>query len=206
MESYPNVDIMRTRVRQIDENGDTVQILQERPEYESAYSFIEGRMSGRMQYIGDFCIRTERLKAEGGYFDLPFAWGSDDVTSFICATPGGIANVNTPTFCYRKSRYSISSSGNLEKKLLAICEEQRWLEEYAEAESIKAKLNRKESRYLKQSVRKGMDSYMSWALCENLTVLGILGYINTWKKYKVSLSAIFTAIFRRIHMVMCNYC
>lgn len=198
MELYPDVDIMHARVRQIDENGGTIRILQERQEYESAYSFIVGRLSGRSQYIGDFCLRTERLRAEGGYFDLPFAWGSDDVTSFICATPGGVANVNIPTFCYRKSKYSISSSGNLEKKLLAIDGEQRWLEEYVESESIQAGLHRKEWNTLRRSVRKGMNSYRSWALCENLSIRDILKYVITDRKYQVSLSVILIAIFRRI--------
>lgn len=198
MESYPNVDIMHARVRQIDERGESICILQERPEYESAYSFITGRMSGRVQYIGDFCFRTERLRAEGGYFDLPFAWGADDVTSFICATPGGVANVNIPIFCYRKSRYSISSSGNLEKKLLAICEEQRWLEEYVESESIQAGLHRKELNTLRQSVRKGLNSSRSWVLCENLSIRDILEYVIKGRKYQVSLSIILTAIFRKM--------
>lgn len=203
IEFYPKVDIMHARVRQIDENGELISILQGRPEYESAYSFIVGRMSGRAQYIGDFCFRTERLKAEGGYFDLPFAWGSDDVTSFICATPGGIANINIPTFCYRKSRFSISSSGNPEKKLLAINREQRWIEEYIE--SVRAGLQRKELIALKQSVRKGMNSYRSWVFCENLSISSMLKYIFIGKKHQISLSVISSAIFRKYKSVIFNH-
>lgn len=129
---YPDLDVFHGRVNQINEDGNILRILEERPELESPYELILGRIKGRRQYIGDFCYRTKRLKQEGGFYKLPFAWGSDDITSYICATPNGICNVNIPIFNYRIHGMTISNSGNERKKMEAALMLHDWLFDYVE--------------------------------------------------------------------------
>lgn len=199
IESFPNVDILHARVKQIGEKGDLIQVLPERPEYESDYSFIAERLRGRVQYIGDFCFRTERLKAEGGFYYLPFAWGSDDISSFICVTPNGIANVNVPVFCYRRNRYSISRYGNFQNKLEAICLEEEWLIEYVKRQQVRMESQDEDLSVLEQSISNGMNNYRCWALCENLSILGIIRFsLCHHKKYHITIRTFFMAIYRRV--------
>ena len=63
----------------------------------------------------------------GGYYDLPYAWCSDDISVFRAAREKGIANSNEPLFLFRKSRYSISGNAlNTEGKLRATCQSEAW--------------------------------------------------------------------------------
>lgn len=56
---------------------------------ESAYSMIYWRFRGRQQYIGDWLFKSEKLKEMGGFYFLPFAWGSDDLSAIIAAKEFG---------------------------------------------------------------------------------------------------------------------
>lgn len=185
---YPSVDLLHARVRQIDENGDLITILPERPQLQSAYSNIIARMRGGEQYIGDFCFKTKRLRQEGGFYSLPFAWGSDDITTFNCATPNGVANVNVPTFCYRISRYSISNSRNENEKLQAINMEEEWLINYISNQSPQTELAVEELRQLKVSVHRGMDVARCFIINNSLknSIFNIIRWTFLRKKYKIS--------------------
>ena len=155
--SYPKVDLLHGRVRLIDENGQLIRILEERPQLESAYSHIIGRLSMRNQYIGDFCFRRTRLVQEGGFYKLPFAWGSDDISAFMCCSPYGVANTNIPVFCYRMNSFTISSSKNTEKKLVALNQEEQWLRAFVHKQCPSTELEREELKYLNNRIRKGID-------------------------------------------------
>lgn len=157
IDAYPMVDLLHGRVRQIDENGQLIRILEERPQLESAYSHIIGRMSMRCQYIGDFCFRRTRLVQEGGFYKLPFAWGSDDISAFMCCSPCGVANTNIPVFCYRINSYTISTSRNTERKLDALDQEEQWLREFVQRQCPSTELEREELKYLNDRISKGID-------------------------------------------------
>ena len=77
--------------------------------------------------IGDYLFRRQPLVDAGGYYDLPYAWCSDDISVFRAAREKGIANSNEPLFLFRKSRYSISGNAlNTEGKLRATCQSEAW--------------------------------------------------------------------------------
>ena len=102
-----------------------------RPEYESAYSLILHHWTNGKQYIGDFVFHTETLRACGGFFKLPLAWGSDNITAVIAAHRGkdgrnGIANTQSLTFQYRVNPLSISSSGSMQIKMDTTGKERDW--------------------------------------------------------------------------------
>ena len=126
---YPNLNVYHSRTEIIDEKGQVTEVLEERPETEDALSMMTKRWEGRKQFIGDFCFSRQHLIACNGYYPLPFAWGSDDITLFRAAVPSGIANANRPGFQYRENIYSISLSNNAVEKVSATLQLKKWHQE-----------------------------------------------------------------------------
>ena len=128
--SYPDLDVYHGLTKIINEKGSIIDMQESRPLYESECSLIWHRWNGRRQYIGDFLFRTSKLKEVGGFYKLPLAWGSDDITAVNLAKRKGVANTQTPVFAYRMNTVNISKTGNPEIKLNAIEKEIRWYETY----------------------------------------------------------------------------
>lgn len=148
----PEVDAFHMRVREIDSMDNLIQILPARPEHESLYSAMIERINGRKHYIGDYCYRLKKLQEIGGFYDLKYAWGSDDITSYMCGNPNGIVNCNEPLFCYRTSRYSISSSSHYMEKLSSLKCVEAWLFNFVAKQAPKTELQKDELRRLKRSL------------------------------------------------------
>lgn len=130
IEQNPNVDVFHGWTEIIDENSNIYDINEPRPVWESVYSLIYYRMRGRQQYIGDFLFRSIPLKKIGGFFNLPMAWGSDDITTWLIAWKGGIANSQVPLFLYRKNRQTLSKSGSTTLQMKAINVLGTWLRQH----------------------------------------------------------------------------
>lgn len=128
---YPDKKIYHGRTEIIDENNCGIEILEPRGEVESPLEFIYYRWQGRKQYIGDFCYEKTTLISLGGYYKLPMAWASDDISAVRQAKEGeGIVNSNRILFKYRINTLSITGSGNSGIKMSALTLEQRWYEEF----------------------------------------------------------------------------
>jgi hypothetical protein len=84
----------------------------------------------RLQFISDFVYRTTALRNIGGYYKLPLAWCSDDLTAYIVASDKGIVHTNEPIFNYRRNDFSITSSGNHISKRLATLQLENWLKDF----------------------------------------------------------------------------
>lgn len=126
---YPELNVYHAWTQIIDENGEVVKILQPRPEKESFYQFTYYRWTGRLQYIGDFCFKTQHLNNHNGFYELPLAWGADDITVARAALIEGIANTLKPCFEYRDNSLTISnSSKDVEIKLQSSLKEFQWYE------------------------------------------------------------------------------
>ncbi len=110
---YPTLNVYHAWTQIIDENGKLARILEPGPEFESFYALTFYRWTKRRQFIGDFCYRREHLRANNGYYKLPLAWMSDDITAARAALEGGIANTTVPCFEYRISSITISNSTNM---------------------------------------------------------------------------------------------
>ena len=127
---YPCLNVFHAWTQVIDENSNVTTVLEPRPEHESFYSMIYYRWKGRVQFIGDFCFKVDHLRQNGGYFKLPLAWGSDDITVSRAAFNYGIANTNNLCFEYRSSTLTISNSTKSTKeKLLASISENKWFKD-----------------------------------------------------------------------------
>ena len=126
IKKYPNVDLFHSRVKRINEQDEFIELTDVRPEYESVLSMIWHRIAYRKQYIGDFLFRTTKLKEVGGFFKLPYAWASDDITGYIVARENGVVHTNNPNFFYRCNQSTITMSGNAEIKMKALQATDEW--------------------------------------------------------------------------------
>lgn len=127
IKNYPELDVFHCRSKIIDEYSKVKAITPSWPEYESVFDNIWHRINGfRLQYISDFVYKTRPLKKNGGFYYIPLAWGSDDITAYRQAGNKGIAHTNICLLNYRNSPITISNSGNANLKLLAIQEEMKW--------------------------------------------------------------------------------
>lgn len=132
IEDNPGIGLLHGWTEIIDENSNPFQLTSLRGLHESAMSLLWNRWIGgyNRQYIGDFCFERKWLIDHGGFYDLPLAWGSDDISAIIGASKNGVANTQTIVFQYRRSRYTISRSGNEKIKLDAVRKEQEWYDAF----------------------------------------------------------------------------
>lgn len=132
---YPDLRAYHGWTETIDENSDFKDITASRIEKESVYSLIWNRWNSRnQQFIGDFVFDRKKLLEKGGFYKLPMAWASDDITAVIMAEEKGIANTSTIVFQYRVSFSTISSKGGYKIKMDAIREEKEWFQEFLKKE------------------------------------------------------------------------
>lgn len=128
IDRYPNLNIYHTMTEIIDSNSLVYDIQESRPERESMLAMIWGRFNGRKQFIGDWLFKVSKLRENGGFYFLPYAWSSDFLSSVIASKESGVANNLKPGFLYRNSRITISnSSKNMPGKVIATEETSREL-------------------------------------------------------------------------------
>lgn len=110
---FPDLDVYHARTELIDENGEPFGLQEARPDRESAYSALWHQCHcHRIQFIGDFLFRSSSLRNEGGFYKLPLAVFSDNITSIKAAKRAGIANTQKVSFQYRVNRHTISNNGD----------------------------------------------------------------------------------------------
>lgn len=137
IEKYPKCDIYHCRTIIIDEQSKPMALTETRPEFETVYDSVFERMKGnRIFFISDYVFRTSQLRNNGGFYKLPLAWASDDISSYIAAMENGIAHTNNPVFMYRANSQTISSTGNIHLKMDAILGEESWLQKFIEADAV----------------------------------------------------------------------
>lgn len=130
MSAYPGLDVYHCRSQIIDDEGQSQMLTPACPAFESVYDSIWHRLNQyRSNYISDYVYRTEALRVKGGFYHLPLAWGTDDITAFIASATHGIAHSHKPVFKYRSHGTSISSTTNNDwDKMIADEGYAKWLE------------------------------------------------------------------------------
>lgn len=124
---HPGLCVFHIQAEMIDDSGTVIESFPERPVYESALDLLARRWKkNSRQYIGDFCFDRRQLLAEGGFYKLPLAWGSDDITAFRAASKTGIANTQRTGFQYRQTSKSLSSNEMFEVKASAMVSAGKW--------------------------------------------------------------------------------
>ena len=131
LSQYPNIGLLHGWTEIIDERSNVVELTTHRCQYETAISLLWHRMHAyQTQYIGDFCYNSSLLKGDGGFYNLPLAWGSDDISAIIAAGHNGVANTQKVVFQYRRNSQTISKTGNLILKMHAVLLKEEWLNNY----------------------------------------------------------------------------
>lgn len=131
IQAYPELNVYHCRSKIIDDHGNDVVLTPALPAFEYVYDSIWHRLRQlRSNYISDYVYRTSTLRAQGGFYKLPLAWGSDDITAFIASAKMGIAHSNKPVFEYRSNQLSITSTGNDLHKMMADMSYSDWLGDF----------------------------------------------------------------------------
>lgn len=135
IEKFPELNVYHCRSKIINDAGETVRLTPALPAFEHVFDSIWQRLEQlRSNYISDYVYRTESLRAQGGFYKLPLAWGSDDITAFIASRYLGIAHTNRPVFEYRSNEQSITSTGNDLVKMETNSGYADWLREFLKNE------------------------------------------------------------------------
>ena len=185
---HPELDVFHTRVRQIDEEGNLIRLCQDRPEISSAYGNIIHYLEGRHQYIVDFCFNVDRLRREGGYYKVPYAWGSDNLTAFIVGTPKGVYNIQKPTCCYRVNRYSIGRSGGDRIKLKAILMAEKWLRKYVSDQTPRNEFDKDELETILYLIPDYLRNFQCFHISHDIMAnrSAIFYWLRECRQYRVS--------------------
>lgn len=205
LKKYPNLNVYHALTEIIDDNSRFCYMQEMRPEREGVFSMIYGRLHNRrQQYIGDWLFSVKWLKSNGGYVKNPMAWGSDDLTAFIAAQRGGVANSQVPMFQYRENQQTISSSGNIFVKIQAMLITFGIIKEMLDEKSDE--LTDLEQHY-RQTIQRVfhdvMHSSMSSLLQQSVVSNGIFNSFYWWikhrKKNEISCSELLKAIIKSLN-------
>ncbi|GGF24759.1 glycosyltransferase family 2 protein [Echinicola rosea] len=130
--AHPSLDVYHCRSKIIDDRGTPWLLTPACPELEDVYDSIWHRLNQyRSNYISDYMYRSGPLRDQGGFYQLPLAWGSDDITAFMATGQKGIAHSPEAVFRYRSHSMSISStSTNGLEKLDADMGYAAWLKKF----------------------------------------------------------------------------
>lgn len=131
---YPEVDLFRSRVAIIDEEGTIIKEDKQLREYEDNLQFLKSHFSeGNLKCVANHMFRTKKLKNNGGFHETPLAWYSDQITA-IEMSDRGCGNTTEVLFNFRISNYNISGSKVTKdvasKKAYATLYADKWFSDY----------------------------------------------------------------------------
>lgn len=128
IEKYPAVDLVRSRVLQVDEVGRPLWDDGTLSEYTNRYEYYHDWITGKaFTCIGNFMFRKSALLHNGGFIDFPCAFGSDIATP-VALSVNGVANTQEMLFSFRQSAQHLSADASrFKEKLAAITKLSQWL-------------------------------------------------------------------------------
>lgn len=185
IELYPGLGVYHTWTEIIDENSNIIRMQEARPLYEGVYSMMWGRWNGRTQFIGDFLFERKLLMNNGGFYKLPLAWASDDISAYIAARKNGIANMQVPGFQYRANSQSISRTGDAAVKLNAIMNEEFWYKHFLViAPGSVCIAEQTYYKMLTADLKKVIVRKKVHTIAQSMTENGLISAFSFWKKRK----------------------
>ncbi|MCQ2137447.1 MAG: glycosyltransferase [Bacteroidales bacterium] len=140
IEKYPEVDLIRSRVEQIDEEGNHLWDDGHLSEFTNKYEFLHDWITAKaFSCIGNYAFRRSSLMQIGGFMDFPCAFGSDIATP-IALSLNGVANTEKMLFKFRQSTQHLSAdTSRFKEKLAGITQLSQWLRDldYGEPDNEK---------------------------------------------------------------------
>lgn len=194
IDANDSVKVFHCRSYIIDENSKEVCVTPSWPEFESVYANMWHRMMGlRVQFIGDFLFNRDELIKNGGFYKLPLAWASDDITVFS-TIENGIKHTEDVLFCYRRTSFTISSVGSVKHKIDAICQEEEWYKKFIEDSHPNSKLD----ILFLRNIEKEMPHYIKKKKVETIAYQGMNGLFVSdflyWFRVKKSVGLSFVEL------------
>jgi len=154
IDKYPDLNVYHCRSYIINEESQKIALTRSWPEFESVYDNMWHRINYcRNQYISDFVYKRNVLVEQGGFYKLPLAWASDDISAYIAMKNKGIAHINIPLLNYRVNAQTISLTGSPKLKLKAVLLEEKWF-----------------LSFLKQVPEKDIDKIIHSSICKTKSV------------------------------------
>lgn len=199
IEKYPSLHVYQGWTEIIDENDNFYDMIEALPQWESVLSLIWHNWHGRGQYIGNILFYTKVLRENGGFYKLPMAMSSDEISTYIAALNGGIANTQIPVFQYRKSCYSITNNGNAKALMNAIDQEETWFKNFLTKQATND-IDRIYWNYLIKElphhIKKKRKAVIFFNTRDKSIVLFLKWCIN-YRKYNIKLIDILAIIYKR---------
>lgn len=197
LEKYPNIGLLHGWTEIINEKSEVVNPTTHRCEFESALSLMWHRMHAyEQQFIGDFCFNREWLLQHGGFYKLPLAWGSDDISALIGASKNGVANTQIPVFQYRINSQTISKTGDISEKMNAILLAYKWKNDF-----LSKKLEHQQDELYRMDIlSKIAHAYQKTCgqtIATDIKCKALRGILYWWanrKKYNISLKTLLYAM------------
>ena len=179
---YPQVDLIRAKVRNLDKYGRVCREEQPSNEFVDLLHFMEQRFcSEYYPCIANFIFKTIPFQAKGKFITFPLAMSSDDATTIMMAS-NGVANIQATTFDFRLSGINISYPKNESieinlKKIEAANMFCNWMANFRRSLDTGYLQDNK----LLSKIDKGISFYL---YCCTSSYIYDLGYKNFIKEYK----------------------
>lgn len=186
VEKYPNVDLFRARVIQV--NGEN-QRLHEDALYKEHVSHLE--FIAQIYYnnaclcVANYVYKTKELQQKGGFIDFPLAWYSDLATA-IQQSEYGLVNSRDVLFYFRMSGINIStqkkntSSNEAFQKIIATLQYIKWLKKKLR----EVKCSDSEAQYTAHLIDLWSGQNVSGMISNYLPFLSIMDFIIVLKEIK----------------------
>ena len=130
IEKYPEADLFHARILTFNDKG----IIRLDYDYKECMSFVEfiNRVVGQnwISGIPHYIFRTEELRKNGGFVNLPLAWGADAATA-IMMSKNSVVSSQDILVRFRYSDINISSQnkyGFVKKKVDAFLKYIKWFD------------------------------------------------------------------------------
>lgn len=176
-EQYPSCDLFHCRVARMNAEGKVFRSTPLCPEFETGLNFVLERLSNRREHFApEFMVRTEALRAAGGFIEMPMAWGSDDLTWFTLALRCGVAYASEELVFWRESGNQISRSGNYPERLEAVINYSAWIEQNI----LTLKGRTQEEQSLLEQIRA---VYRNYANHQKIYLMAMHACQSTWKMH-----------------------
>ncbi len=112
IQKYPNVNLIRSGVNRIGEQGQILDIEFPLKEYLTSREFALYWSKGHtISCVSNYIFKRESLIAMGGFISFPHAHFSDDATA-LAMSDNGIANIQKNCMNFRLSNLNLSNQGD----------------------------------------------------------------------------------------------
>lgn len=131
-EQYPDVNVFKSRTNIIDSKGKIVDFTPASPEFETGYDYLWHILTvNRRQTLSELFFKTKFFFENGGFINLPLAWGSDQLTCIKLGFITGIVTSHEASVSFRVSDINLSAWNpiNNKKKLIALLDFHEYVEE-----------------------------------------------------------------------------